>query len=480
MIGKNKHGIAHFDSASAMVRATGRFLRGKDFPQLGMLPSPFMPVMELAASALNALPERGRELFYIYSSGSEAIAPEQLETLRAETISRWVVDQYSRRTHPAAMIGSSNGAAVHLAAALGIPWLPQTVLIPVRHPGLPPDEPKQDMEWGREPGSRLLAANPELALHHMHDANQDRLTIQRLSYFRVKRLQLGKTYEWFLQNALPPGATIFALECGLQWPTTRIGERHVFQHGALGGMTPEEYQRGGERVANYLRRYGSRKLRWDAPQPDGESPEAEWGFEPTLRDDLLRFARERGYRVRRIVFDEPEDFSPLVADFYRWWYRQRGLPGDRLLVESFILMEPYWALHTGSVPYWAVFNTEPSAAALERYLEVTEPFDDIRLMLFAHGADSVGVAPIERWRSLLARARTHGGFVGVDEKAFPRDLATLVRYYTQVKEIPDRYPLPDSLPLDKLDEFLDLQGDHYPVQWVEGSEARQELRVRHA
>jgi hypothetical protein len=132
------------------------------------------------------------------------------------------------------------------------------------------------------------------------------------------------------------------------------------------------------------------------------------------------------------------------------------------------------------VPYWAVFNTEPSAAALERYLEAAEPYDDIRLMLFAHGADSVGVAPIERWRSLFARARTHGDFVGVDEQAFPRDLASLVRYYTQVKEIPDRYPLPAPLALERLDAFLDLHGDRYPVEWVEETEARQEMRVRHA
>jgi hypothetical protein len=365
------------------------------------------------------------------------------------------------------MIGSSNGAAVHLCAALGIPWLPQTVLIPVQHPGIPADEPKQDMEWGREPGRRLLAANPELALHHMHDANQDRLTIQRLTYFRVKRLRLGETYEWFLQHALQPGATIFLLECGLRWPTTRIGERHLFQHGALGGATPEEYLRGGERVANYLGRYGSRKLRWDSPQPDGESPEAEWGFESALRDDVLRLAQERGYRVRRIVFDEPEALSPLVADFYRWWYRERGLPGDRLLVESFILMEPYWALRTGSVPFWMVFNTEPSAAALERYLEATEPYDDIRLMLFAHGADSVGVVPITRWRSILARARKSGDFVGVDQKKFPQDLATLVRYYTQVKKIPARYPLPGPLTLERLDTFLEREGHRYEVEWIE-------------
>jgi hypothetical protein len=117
-----------------------------------------------------------------------------------------------------------------------------------------------------------------------------------------------------------------------------------------------------------------------------------------------------------------------------------------------------------------VFNTAPSAAALERYLEATEPYDDIRLMLFAHGADSVGVVPITRWRSILARARKSGDFVGVDQKKFPRDLATLVRYYTQVKKIPARYPLPGPLTLERLDTFLEREGHRYEVEWIESRE----------
>jgi hypothetical protein len=62
------------------------------------------------------------------------------------------------------------------------------------------------------------------------------------------------------------------------WPTTWIAERHAFQHGALGGATPDEYLRGSPRVEAYLRRYRVSRRRWDSPLPDGSSPEAEWGF----------------------------------------------------------------------------------------------------------------------------------------------------------------------------------------------------------
>jgi hypothetical protein len=70
--------------------------------------------------------------------------------------------------------------------------------------------------------------------------------------------------------------------CRRSWHTTRVGERHVFQHGAVGGATEEEFHHGSERIAEYLERYHSPVRRWDGPEPDTESPEAEWGFEEAL------------------------------------------------------------------------------------------------------------------------------------------------------------------------------------------------------
>jgi hypothetical protein len=286
-----------------------------------------------------------------------------------------------------------------------------------------------------------------------------------MAYFRVKRLRLGTTYEQFVERTLDPGSTIFLIDCRSTWPTTRISDRHVFQHGAPGGATQEEFLNGSERVEDYLKRYGSHRRRWDSPEPDGESPEAEWGFEPALVDDVERFARERGYRLRRVVFEEPESTSALVADLYRRWYAERGLPANRLLVESFVLTEPYWVLRTGSVPFWTEFGTEPSLDSVEAYLNGADPYDEIHVMLFSHGVESVGLPSIERWRSITDLSRKQGGLVGVDEGRFPRDFATFVRYHTQVKKIPARYPMPEPLTLAQLDAFLREAGDRYPVRW---------------
>ncbi|WP_203833448.1 hypothetical protein, partial [Actinoplanes regularis] len=41
----------------------------------------------------------------------------------------------------------------------------------------------------------------------MHDPNQDRLTLRRITYFRVKRQKLGPAYERFLTDPDADGVT---------------------------------------------------------------------------------------------------------------------------------------------------------------------------------------------------------------------------------------------------------------------------------
>lgn len=418
---------------------------------------------------INHLPRWTQEQVYIWSGWFEAISVDKLKSIDAEHVAEWMVSHYPKRRYPAVAIGSANGAATHLWAAMGIPWLPQTFLVPVARSGVHPDEPQQDLAWGQAPARVVLDRNPDVLLHHMHDPVQDRLMIQRMSYFRFKRLTLGPAYEAFLDRYLEPGGTIFILDCRVTWPVTEGGDRHVFQFGAVGGATVDELQHGSERVSEYLHRYRSHRRRWEPPRVDRMAPEAEWGFEPGIAEAIQRVAHRHGARLRRIVFNEPEDMSPLVADLYRWWNEcKRGIPDRRLIVDSFILMEPYWTIRTGSVPFWMVFNKEPSLGALQAYLDETEPFDEIFMMLFSHGVDSIGLPSIEQWREPLRRARNRGAFLGVDERAFPRDFAVFIRYYFDLlRTISVRYPMPSALTVKELDKFLDHNSSRYPVRWVE-------------
>lgn len=451
--------LANFDSATTLCRALAWYLDGEDFPALGLAPASIASILP----AGNYLPHRVRQWLYQRGTASEAIDPDSLEDVRLEAIREWVVDQYPEREYPAVLVGSANGAAVHLAALLGIPWLPQTFLIPVRR-NLNPDAATEAFEWAKRATQPLLDANPDLKLHHMHDPNQDRVPLERMAYFRVKSLRLGPAYERFLKSVLSADGTIILLECDQRWPVTKVDDRHVFQFGGIGGLRPEEYFEGSCRVSSFLERHGAEQSQWDPPEPNDDQPEAEWGFDPALRKDTARFADVHGYRVQRLVFDHVRHLSPLVADLYRAWYETAGIPNDRLVIDSFAQIEPWWMLKTGSVPYWLPFMTNAEAQSLDKYLETTAPYDQIYVSLFSHGLESIGLAPPDRWRSIMDRAREYSDFLGTNPEKYPADYSTYVRYNNAFQEeISERYPLVEPVPLERVKTFIHNSSD-YPVE----------------
>lgn len=439
---------ADFDSATAMTAATARVLAGRDFPILG---KPAGRLLRPALVAVNHLPEPARRYLYRAGSGREGLPAAVVGAADAEDLAAQVAARYGPGPYPGVLVGSTPGSAVHLAACFGVPLLPQTLLLPLAHPRLALDDPEADIEAARPAVEALLDRNPELVVHHMADPSNDRLTLARFSYLRVKRTALGATLERFLAERVVPGGTVVLLESRHCWPTTRLGERYVFQFGGVGGLGPDEYLGGGERVAAFLAAEGAPVRAWRPPPPDAERPEAEWGFEPALADDVEAVAGRLGLTVRRLVFDHADDLSPFVADLYRRWYRRLGRPADRLFVESFVLLDPYWVLRAGAVPYWVTFNAEPGVARLEAYLDGAEPYRRIEATLVSNGTRTPGLAGPERWGPVFARATEGGGFSGVDPDRFPTDLAVFARYRDALRAARPRLALPSPLPLSELD-----------------------------
>lgn len=128
-------------------------------------------------------------------------------------------------------------------------------------------------------------------------------------------------------------------------------------------------------------------------------------------------------------------------------------------------MDPHTELHGRAVPFWALFNTEPAAQALEDYLAGVLPFERLGMMLFAHGTRSVGLASIERWRGLLGRAR-EGRFLGVSERAYPADFATFARYQPALADFLPSHGPPPELTLAELAMFASTHGSP-GVEWLE-------------
>jgi hypothetical protein len=406
--------VASFDSASAFLTSLARALQQRGFPYLGQSR---LKVPLVRGSAL--LPERLRRRAYAIASGREGVRPERLGAIDLEQVAAWVTTRYAPGRSEAVLIGSSNGALTHLAAACGVPWLPQTLLVPVRRHGADPQDFGAAAEFGVRHGPALLEANPGVDLHHMHDANQDALSSSQMAYFRVKWRRLPRAYERFLRERLLPGAPVVVVADGSTWPVTRMGERHVFQLGAQGGMTAEEY----------LAAPG-------APPPDDVAAEAEWGFGDGLLGSVRGWAARHGHRVVELGYAHPQDPSSAVAETFRGWLRARGEAADRLLVSSFVVHDPWRTITSGSVPFWTFFPVRAAAADLAGYLDRSS-YDEIDIMLFSHGADSRGLADARTWQRLADRAGRRGRLLGVDPEAFPADFTTFARYTKALRSLPD-------------------------------------------
>jgi hypothetical protein len=406
--------VASFDSASAFLLALARALDRRDFPYLGQSPWKALPVR---ASALLPRPLRCRA--YAFASGREGVAVDRLGDIDLDEVASWVARTYPDRRYPAALVGSSNGALTHLAAACGVAWLPQTLLVPVRRRGADPADMPAALAFGRDHGPALLAHNPRVELHQMQDANQDTLSGSQMAYFRVKWTSLPPAYARFLDERLEPRAPVVVVRDMSTWPVTRVGDRHVFQVGAQGGMTAEEY----------LDAPG-------APAPDETAAEAEWGFAEPLLGGLREAARRTGHPVVELRFGRPQDPAAAVANVLRSWTRGRGGSAQRLLVSSFVVHDPWRTIATGSVPFWTFFPVQSAARNLSDYLTATS-YDDVDVMLFSHGVESRGLADASTWQEIAGRARRRGRLLGVDPRAFPADFAVFARYASALRSLPD-------------------------------------------
>lgn len=400
-----KQVVASFDSASVLHAATVAALEHRPFPHLGN-PAAVAALVRVAGH----LPWPLLKELYARIGGAEGIDPDRLGQVDLAAVARAFADAYTAPRYSAVVIGSSNGALTHLAAAMGTPWLPNTVLVPV-HRVADPHRPDLALEFGRRVAEPLLEANPDVVLHQMHDSAQDELMVARMSYFRVKWLGLPEAYERFLAERLGPGAPVILVDDRSRWPVTRLGDRHVFQTGGRGGLSPQQ---------NLQVPF--------APPADDDAPEAEWGAEPTFTRAVQDWCARAGHPCVTVALDGPQEAAHPVAVILRDWIRDRGGAADRLIVPSFVLGDPWRTITMGRVPFWTFFPVRTALESLEHHLAHTEPYRQADLLVFQHGADSPGSVTPRELASVLRRHGTVPRLIAVDPRKSPHDIGSLAKY----------------------------------------------------
>lgn len=416
--------VATFDSASELHAALVAAHHHQPFPHLGN--------SELYARTIRAaghLPWPILRSLYTRIGGAEGIDPHTLHDVDMDDVAGSFTSPFDAETYPAVMVGASNGAMMHLAAAMGAPWLPGTVLIPVHHVG-DGNRPDRALEFGREFGPQFLDANPQVRLHQMHDMAQDALMTTRMAYFRTKWMHLPPAYQMFLHHRLAPGAPVFLVDDHSSWPVTAAGPRHVFQTGGRGGLSPEEHLALPH-----------------APAATTTAPEAEWGSDPSFSDAVASWCAAHQHPVIRVVLSGPQDASAAVADTIRAWTRARGGTADTVLVSSFVITDPWQTFTVGWVPFWTYFPVQEALHSFDNYLSAT-PYDQASVTMFQHGVESAGLASPADFERVARSHGTRSDLIAVNPDKSPHDIGSMTRYGPELQAVSDarlRWELLDPL-----------------------------------
>ncbi len=460
--------VALFDSATVMVRSLTNVLHGRDFKGMNAIPdflSPFLHVFTW-------IPRSLRSKLFMYIGRLDALPVDFIPSVNIHLVTSILCSNIPQRRYPAVLIGSPDGALIHACAAMGIPYLPQTLPLILRKPEIDPDDISADMKWAKPRAEQILTLNPDIHISQMLDPVHDRIMSQVLCYFRIKMIHLVESYRNWMSNHLEPGATILISDCRKQWKTVKINDLYTFQLGGAGDLSDDEYWNGSARLESFLKEHNSVRTTFNAPEPDSVSPEAEWGYDARLTGDIVSFAREKGFKTGIISYGEPQDMSAFVADLHKKWFRLLGVPADTLFVESFMYMEPYMALKARLIPYWMYFNTVESATKLHSYLQASssgkkeKPYKNTFLSLFSNGIRTPGFVPVEHWENSVSSASENTILLGVEKNNYPEDFASNLNYYYVLKKnIHADSHLPESMQSTFFLEQLRRGSGTYTYEW---------------
>lgn len=348
---------------------------------------------------------------------------------------------------PVVVLGSAlGGAAAHLAALLGAPFLPQPFILSFKG-GSPDDSVEAYLASVLPVMRRVLERNREIrAIGHFDPVHDGWLT-RVASHLRIKLTRLPQRYQVFIRRHLAAGGEILYLDCRARWPQFRVGARGRIQIGGWGGLSPQEFLDGSARLDRALKEGGSpHRGGW---RPQGlsllEEPESEWGSVAGLAEDLEAFADREGFVFHRLSLPDPQDFATLAYRGHESLYKRWGEGPSGTLVEVFTQYDPGLALRGRLLPLWLVFNTTESLAYLERMqVEFPQglPVYFSALVALSRTPDMV---PWRAWMDALSAHRVV--HVGARRKRYPEDLVSLWRWRERLMAALGKLP---PLPAERL------------------------------
>jgi hypothetical protein len=412
--------VARDSLGRVMLAVAAQALGGYGGQDLDRLPDPPDPGGAPSAAFEDAL---------AHVAAHRAVPWEATGEIDAETVAAWTIAQYARpagqrstaaSAYPAAVLGSPHGSAVHLAAALGAPWLPTGFDLAVTWPDGTVDDPDAALRHGMAAADRLRTANPGIAVRQVYDPVLRGRTAGTTVALVARWRHVPRAYQRFLSARLAPGAPLLLVFDARPWPVFDLGGGLTFQLGSpVAGLEPEDYLRPGPDLGQALRLAGGESRRWRAPRIAPGDGLAEHGAEPDLVGELRRVASAAGRSLHQVRYGRPSALSVAVAEVIRDWLGEAGGDGGRLLVECGRLLDPGRVRRCGLVPYWCEAALRGEVSDAEWWLAGSRRFDSVDVLVEPPGRPSSVIAPIPQWRALAWFGQHRGSVDRTALRSYP-------------------------------------------------------------
>jgi len=440
-------------SSGATVLAAAAALSGEMFHPLAERRG-----MAWALRLANALPEWLIRQEMGWVANRMGLHPRRAKTLYADHLAAWNVAQYDflppSRQFESIILGAPSGAAAHLAACLGVPFLSHTFLAPFRSAG-DPDNIFTYQRRGQALAEPILANNPGLHGVIHFDPVHDRQVVGTVMQLRLKLLEIPHSYIDFIQQRLVPGGTLILLNNTQSWGQYTVADRLTLQVGGPGGLRDSDYLHGRVYLNAWLGEQGSKhRGGWRLPLVWNSQSESEWGTHPRFASAVNRFARHYGMKIRSINGGHVHDFSRLALFGWQKLYEHLRVDPVAVLVDSFAQINASAPLHAPVLPLWMPGNRTDS----REFLAEMAPTFPVHLPILFQPWPSLSPGPdivkTEEWDKAL-RGR-EGRWLGADPRHYPVDPLAPVRFTPALIDWIDEHaqPLARHLRLTEFEEIF--------------------------
>jgi hypothetical protein len=386
-------------------------------------------------SVLGALPQGVARFAISRFESISGLSPRILEDFSVENLVRQRLDDYAQSPEKfsAVTVGAAlGGATAYLSLALGAPFLPQAFVTTLKRGSFTGDVGEY-LHRSLDVALRLASENPELMTIQHYDPVHDGWMTRFVNHLRFKLLDLPPAYAEFIRARLEPGGAVIFLEGGASWLRYRLGPRSVFQVGGWGGISPDEFLEGSDRIRKYASLAGLKKTDWKlADYPLERGPESEWGSEPGLADALESFCKKEGYRFVNLPMPHPDDFSRLAfAAALKLLEKESRQPAG-VVIEMFSQFDVNATRQAGLLPLWLIFNTQDSLEFLKSMqprFPTGKPVFFSPLATFSVTPDMV---PWNDWERVLEGVAWTN--IGARPDHYPSDARALVKWVEPLRK----------------------------------------------